>query len=197
MLMTGVAMSPAILSGILQGCQAAPQDDWIPTFFSPEQGQVIRLVADQILPTTDTPGASDVGVPEFIDLMVNDCMSKKDQDRFMAGLSQFQKDANTALGKPLEQANAEEQLAFLRQVDEQAKAEARATYDKDRLDDPFAATDKEDFYMPFFTDLKSLVIAGYFTSQEVATTQLNYLPIPGEQKGCIPLSEVGSAWALG
>ena len=36
-----------------------------------------------------------------------------------------------------------------------------------------------------------------FTSEEVATTVLNYDPIPGENKPCIPLEEVGGkVWAL-
>jgi hypothetical protein len=196
LLMTGVAMSPAVMSALLQGCQVEPQADWTPEFFSVEQGQLIRQVTDHILPATDTPGASDVGVPEYIDMMVKNCMDEEDQAKFMAGLEAFEKEAAAKLGKGLLEASAEEQLNWLKSVDSAAKATAETIKAQNIGKSPFDPSEEDGPDMPFFIDLKGMVIAGYFTCQEVATTQLNYDPIPGEQKGCIPLSEVGSNWAL-
>ncbi len=47
-----------------------------------------------------------------------------------------------------------------------------------------------------YTLLKGLTCQGYFTSEIGAKEALAYLPIPGEFIPCIPLSEVGKAWAL-
>ena len=48
----------------------------------------------------------------------------------------------------------------------------------------------------FYKMVKELTITGYCTSEEGATKLLKYLPVPGEYKPCIPLSEVGGAWAI-
>lgn len=44
--------------------------------------------------------------------------------------------------------------------------------------------------------LKGLTCQGYFTSEIGATQALVHEPIPGEFIPCMPLSEVGKAWAL-
>lgn len=200
MILTGTALSTSALASLMQSCQpnASAAEEWIPEFFSVGQGATIRQVADQILPKTDTPSASEVGVPEFIDLIVKDCMKPEDQQRFLLGLDAFQKDAQAKLGKAFIDAEGTDQLAYLQQVDEAAKAEAERIEESEKGKDPFAEAGEEDDGpdMPFFIDLKSMVIAGYFSSEEIGKNVLSYDPIPGEQKGCIPLSEVGNSWSL-
>ena len=36
---------------------------------------------------------------------------------------------------------------------------------------------------------------GYFTSKPGATITLRYDPVPGDFKGCVPMKEIGRAWA--
>ena len=64
----GVAISPSILNGVLRAqlAAAAPAK---PRFLSASQFGTVTTIAERILPRTDTPGALDVGVPAFIDLM--------------------------------------------------------------------------------------------------------------------------------
>ena len=85
LLMGGIVSAPAIM-GVLNGCTAKPTIDWKPVFLSQDQSIIVTQVADIIIPKTDTPGAKEAGVPAFIDLMLKDCYSKEDQDRFTAGL---------------------------------------------------------------------------------------------------------------
>ena len=47
----------------------------------------------------------------------------------------------------------------------------------------------------FFPLLKDLVTVGYFTSELGATRAVRYDPVPGAYRGCVPLSEIGRAWA--
>ena len=48
----------------------------------------------------------------------------------------------------------------------------------------------------FYIDLKKLVIRGYFNSEIGVTQALNYRPIPGTLRGCIPLKESdGKLWS--
>ena len=48
---------------------------------------------------------------------------------------------------------------------------------------------------PFVLKVKELVLVGYFTSEPGATQVLQYNPVPGPFKGCVPYAEVGKAWA--
>jgi hypothetical protein len=46
----------------------------------------IAAIADVILPRTDTPGATDVGVPAFVDVIVSENYSDADRAAFVANL---------------------------------------------------------------------------------------------------------------
>jgi hypothetical protein len=51
------------------------------------QTRMIALIADAILPRTDTPGAIDVGVPAWIDLVLAEYFSDARRAAFLADLS--------------------------------------------------------------------------------------------------------------
>src|SRR4051812_3904635 len=63
-LLAGVALSPQWLTLVDRARPAAQA-----LHLRPEQSAIVSAVADRILPRTDTPGAVDVGVPAFIDLL--------------------------------------------------------------------------------------------------------------------------------
>lgn len=55
--------------------------------FSPEERKRVATLVDLIIPRTDTPGASDAHVPEFIDRKLSlDAVLK---ERFLTGLRRF------------------------------------------------------------------------------------------------------------
>jgi hypothetical protein len=56
------------------------------TFLSGEQEALLTSIVDTIIPTTDTPGAKDLGVPAFIQKMLADCYEKDIQENFIKGL---------------------------------------------------------------------------------------------------------------
>jgi hypothetical protein len=47
---------------------------------------LIGLIADTILPRTDSPSATDVGVPAFVDVIVTENYTDSDRASFLAGL---------------------------------------------------------------------------------------------------------------
>ncbi len=176
----GGTISAAAMVGVLNGCQPVSKGiNWEPQFLTLEQGKMVSLIAERIIPATETPGAKDVGVPEFIDLMLKDYYEGKDQKRFLEGLAKVESDAQSAHGKPFVQLNPEEQDAILTKFD-------RVAFDtnKNGVDD-----------QPFFTMVKELTLLGYFTSEVGATEVLQYDPVPGNYEGCVPLVDVGRAWA--
>src|SRR6266403_1041395 len=54
-----------------------------------EQQALVTTIAEMIIPETDTPGATSVKVPEFIDLILTEWASDDDRAAFVAGLRDF------------------------------------------------------------------------------------------------------------
>ena len=49
----------------------------------------VAAIADTILPRTDTPSASDVGVPDFVNVIVSENYTDAERDAFSSGLDQL------------------------------------------------------------------------------------------------------------
>src|SRR5690349_22351828 len=49
---------------------------------SPEQNELVTMIAEMIIPETDTPGATSVHVNEFLDLLLAEWSSDEDRSRF-------------------------------------------------------------------------------------------------------------------
>ena len=63
---------------------AAP---YTPQVFDAAQMKSVAALVDRIIPRTETPGASDAGVPAFIDRVL--ARSPQRRERFLAGLAEF------------------------------------------------------------------------------------------------------------
>src|SRR4051812_22703275 len=61
---------------------------------NPDQQRLVTQIAEMIIPETDTPGATSVKVPQFIDLILTEWASDDERATFLAGLADI--DANAA-----------------------------------------------------------------------------------------------------
>ena len=179
----GGAVSASAMMGVLKGCKAKPTLDWKPVFLSEDQGILVSQVAEIIIPKTDTPGAKETGVPGFIDLMVKDCYTKEEQERFMSGLQSFEEACKQAHGDSFNSLEPETQTTFVTSVHNEAVAAQKG--------------DNKPEHRPFILTMKELTMLGFFTSEAGATQVLQYVAVPGAYKGCIPVSEAGNGktWA--
>jgi hypothetical protein len=50
--------------------------------------------------------------------------------------------------------------------------------------------------VPFWRMLKELTLVGYYTSKPGATEELRHEPVPGHYEACVPLAQIGRAWAV-
>jgi gluconate 2-dehydrogenase gamma chain len=181
-LLMGAAVSATALAGIMQGCKATPELTYTPSFFTEDQARLVSELAQTIIPKTDTPGAKEAGVPGFIDQILKVCYKKEDQDKFLAGLTDFDAKSKAAHGDSFIYLDAEKQLAFVKAENEAAVTAVKADSTIER---------------PFILSAKELTLLGFFTSEPGATQVLQYEAVPGSYKGCIPLSEAGNGktWA--
>jgi len=186
-MLLGGAITASAASGILAGCTTTSPDtigDVKTGFLTPAETATVSALADQIIPRTDTPGATDVGVPAFIDRMLAGFYTDKERDIVRAGLASVDADANRLRGKPFAQLTSDEQVALMKQYDQ-------AQYDYTRAN---ATTQNAPPH--YFRLIKELTIIGFCTSEPGAKQLMRYEQTPGPYRGDVPVSEIGKAWAL-
>jgi gluconate 2-dehydrogenase gamma chain len=185
----GYAISAPALAGVLNGCKATPELTYKPVFFTEDQARTISELAEIIIPKTATPGAKDAGVPAFIDGMLKEVFVKEDQDKFLKGLTEFEEDTQKTYGSSFESCTGEERIALFKKHHDTAIA-SMGTGGPTGWWNTSGGADK-----PFVLKVKELTLLGFFTSEPGATQVLQYNAVPGPFKGCVPLTEVGKAWA--
>lgn len=177
-LMMGAAISAPTLiacdkSGKERTASAAMSGDFTLT---DQQKKIIAEVAEHIIPKTTTPGAKDVGVPAFIELMMKDCYKPLEQGSFMDGLKSLE-------NKKFLELSVADQVAALKILEAETDAEMKArnvqqvkvgdNEDKEAID----AVPKG---VPFWRLIKELTLLGYYTSEKGVNASFDYEPIPGK-----------------
>ena len=81
---TGTAISAPFAVGFLSGCQPQQSKGPIPaqSFFSTDEMDWLSSMADIILPRTDSPSATDVGVPQMIERIVQEVFTEVEQESY-------------------------------------------------------------------------------------------------------------------
>lgn len=173
-LLTGAAVSAPFATAFLSGCSRVSTDLSELHFFEPGEFERVAILADAILPRTDSPSATDVNVHFTIDSMLGLVFGENFKTRFRRQW------------RALEDYLAEHRFTSL-----DADAQAALLSELDR------GIDGEGDARAAFREFKQQTVAYYLSSEEVGKEFLNYLPIPGEYRPCIPLAEVNNkAWAL-
>ena len=169
---TGTAMigSTALLSGCATTAPA-------PAKFSAENIALLDEIAETILPRTETPGAKDAKVGEFMSVYVNDCYTLDERAIFHKGLLSLEAQSNKTYGRGFMALQPAERTAFISQLDQ----EARTTVANGGIH--------------YFTMIKQLTLFGFFTSQAGATQVLRHLPIPGRYDGALAYKPGDRGWA--
>lgn len=183
----GTALSASTIAGIMQGCKADPELVWTPTFFNDQDAKFVSLMADTIIPPTDTAGARQAGVPKFIEEMVSLVYSEDEQEAFTDHLTACRKHCNDKYGDEFIYLKEETQLEYVQALDKLAKAVKLEKKSPKDITPEVA---------DFFWRMKELTVTGYFTTEVGATEVLQYKQIPVEYHGCISLEEAGGkTWA--
>lgn len=161
----------------LSGCKTASTG----ISFSAADISFLDEIAETILPATNTPGAKEAKVGEFMKVMVTDCYEAKDQTIFMEGIKKLDEASNKANGKSFMDSDAKQRHELLVSLDKEAKAHQAAK--------------KPEEPKHYFTMMKELTLTGFFTSEVGATKALRYVAVPGKFEGSVPYTKGEKAWA--
>ncbi len=183
----GYTLSAPVLGQLVTACSADPELDWAPEVLTKAQAVSLEAICEAILPRTTTPGAKDLEVTQFIDQMLKHVMSIEDRKQFLAQLKEFLSECKQQHGDSFEFCDTTSQKQFLDKHESEIPVQYPRIWGTAMLPSP----EKN-----FFGRLKSIVVWGYFTTEQAGEQILSYLPIPGSYKACIPLEEVGNAWSL-
>jgi hypothetical protein len=111
-------------------------------------------------------------VPAFVDRIMAEVYPADAQQRFRAGFEEFESAMKTHAGG----------TGFLEQDAEQRKAALQQAIQ--------AALDGEFEHKPFVLVARELTLLGFYTSQVGITENMEYQPVPGAYRGCVPLSQM-------
>ena len=133
--------------------------------------KLFEEIAEVILPkTNDIAGAKDAEVGKMMKVIVQNHYSAMERNFFLQGLKSIEDDS------------------FM-QFSEMEKQDYLASLEKKSAESPLVRSTDENGYkieIPhFYTMIKQLTLLGFLSSEEVAKTAFNYLPIPGKFEKCV------------
>lgn len=164
----GSAVFGTTLITAIEGCQPKVQrkEEWT---LDQDQLEQVKALADAIIPKTDSPSASEVGVPQYIDLLLKDVFEPDAVLEFKEGLASLNKACQSQDGKAFPALSKQQQHDFLLSIEKDIYA-----VDTERK-------------MPFYLSFKKLCVSIYFATEQGIKQNLVYNPIPGGYQGDVPL----------
>jgi glucoside 3-dehydrogenase (cytochrome c) hitch-hiker subunit len=179
-LATGTALGLATpkIFATLRNARALVQTQAGPRTLSPHQNQTVTAIAEMIIPRTETPGATDAGVPAFIDLIVTEWYTDEQRARFLNGLVDVDARAQRRFNKEFVACSPHQESAILTELGAQMLSDAALTKAQPGFDGDPEPTDN------FYQSLRNLILTGYYTSEAGATAELNYQIIPDHFDAC-------------
>lgn len=165
----------------MSGCKTSDMKS--ATGFSLTKDDIAYLneIAETILPATNTPGAKEAKVGEFMNVYAKDCYEEKDQTIFLEGLKKLDDASKKKSGKGFMDSTPQQRHELLVDLDKEAKDYQKAK--------------KETDPNHYFRMMKELTLLGFFTSEVGATKALRYVAVPGKYEGTIPYKKGDKAWA--
>src|SRR5579863_9843995 len=96
---TALQLAPRSLLAMLTQARKAMVDHAALQTLTPHQEATVKVMAELILPRTDTPGATDVGATQFIDLMLTEWYDEDVRTGFLKGLEDVDSRSLSLVGK--------------------------------------------------------------------------------------------------
>lgn len=194
-------IGPSTLS-LLQSCKNEPDYDWQPVFLSASHGFALKKIVDIIIPATETPGAADLNIAQFIDSYMNEVAGERRSKAFLASADSFSRAFTNEYEKAHEEGNDEEFENIVKKYLKASPAK-REEYIKRNSETQDAQDQEAEMEInadagayAYLTDVRGMAIWAWKASEEVGENVLWYDPVPGEYIPCGPVEELGNGKAM-
>jgi len=125
----------------------APAAEWAPKVLDTHQDETVTVIAELIIPATDTPGAAAALVNRFVDAVLADA-HEAERREFLRGLRWMDARSRELFGADFVKSTPEEQAALLTILSSEKGVSLEDEIGRD-----------------FFAAVKSMTITGYYTSE--------------------------------
>jgi len=157
--LAGVTLSSTLIS-TLQSCSSI--EKYSPLYFSKTEFSLLSNIIDFLIPKTETPGALDMKVPQFIDIIISETYNNESKNNFSNKLKLLIEDF---------------------------KSNNIELSDYYSIKSKFVNDFNNKTHQEIYNQIRDLTVWGFKTSKEIALNVLNYNPIPGYQLGCIDIDK--------
>ena len=157
--LAGVTLSSTLIS-TLQSCSSI--EKYSPLYFSKTEFSLLSNIVDFLIPKTETPGALEMKVPQFIDIIISETYNNESKNNFSNKLKLLIEDL---------------------------KSNNIDLSDYNSMKSKFVSDFNNKTHQELYNQIRDLTVWGFKTSKEIALNVLNYNPIPGYQLGCVNIKE--------
>lgn len=157
--LAGVTLSSTLIS-TLQSSSSI--EKYSPLYFSKTEFSLLSNIIDFLIPKTETPGALDMKVPQFIDIIISETYNNESKNNFSNKLKLLIEDF---------------------------KSNNIELSDYYSIKSKFVNDFNNKTHQEIYNQIRDLTVWGFKTSKEIALNVLNYNPIPGYQLGCIDIDK--------
>jgi hypothetical protein len=157
--LAGVSLSSTLIS-TLQSCTSI--EEYSPHYFSKTEFSLLFNIVDFLIPKTETPGALEMKVPQFIDIIISETYNNESKNNFSNKLKLLIEDF---------------------------KSNNIDLSDYNSMKSKFVNDFNNKTHQEIYNQIRDLTVWGFKTSKEIALNILNYNPIPGYQLGCVDIDK--------
>ena len=157
--LAGVTLSSTLIS-TLQSCTSI--EKYSPLYFSKTEFSLLSNIVDFLIPKTETPGALEMKVPQFIDIIISETYNNESKNNFSNKLKLLIEDF---------------------------KSNNIDLSDYNSMKSKFVNDFNNKTHQEIYNQIRDLTVWGFKTSKEIALNVLNYNPIPGYQLGCVDIDK--------
>ena len=134
-----------------------------------KEEELLAELSETIIPKTDTPGAKDVSAHLFALMMMDDCNTPENQDKFTKGLKEFEEFTKNKFDKSFVQCTPAERTEILKSIESKKDIPENVVF--------------------FYTNMKRLTVQAFTTSEYYSTKVQVYKLVPGKFYGCVPVKK--------
>lgn len=135
--------------------------------------QLLTAVCGRIIPRTDTPGAIEAGVPDYIADVLQNVYLRKEALQFADRLTRMAAQVREQTGDSFTALAPADQDAYLRVME----------------------NSDDDITAELFDELRQLTVYGYYTSEAGATSEHALTSYMAPWNGDMPYADVGRMWS--